>query len=353
MNRIEKFGMSKNNVDNSMGTLQVMRVLAAIGILSNHWSEGLLIPQTQLSIDFFFFVEGFLAASMICRASNKIGNWQLIRSRFVKIYPLYFIGLLAGIVVDIFNPNRFLSVHDRVIASVTNLFLQPAFLTSSKAVFPFNAPTWAIILEIYAFTLFVLFRYRLNIRVLLGLCLSAAALFVFLAVHWHNSNLGWAVQGYLGGFPRVVFGFFGGVFLFLTIQRYGKMLPSLHPIIIWSMFIAVHFISVQWLSIPLLLIGVPVIVCLGAVSSNAKLLISFGEQSGRIAYGIYLLHFPLLTAFDILTNGIYRSGDLMPNLINYFTILSIVIVVAYLATRFVDEPLRQKLETKFYKRQKL
>jgi peptidoglycan/LPS O-acetylase OafA/YrhL len=131
------------------------------------------------------------------------------------------------------------------------------------------------------------------------------------------------------------------------------MLPSLHPIIIWSMFIAVHFISVQWLSIPLLLIGVPVIVCLGAVSSNAKLLISFGEQSGRIAYGIYLLHFPLLTAFDILTNGIYRSGDLMPNLINYFTILSIVIVVAYLATRFVDEPLRQKLETKFYKRQKL
>lgn len=336
----------------SYNTLHVLRALAAIGILSNHWSEGLLIPQTQLSIDFFFFVEGFLAASMLNESSGKAGFWRLIRQRFVKTYLLYFIGLLIGIAIDIINPHSILSTQERAIASFLNLFLQPVFLKSSEAVFPFNAPTWAIILELYAFATFVLFRFRLNRRILLGLCLSAATLFVLLALHWHNSNLGWSVKGYIGGFPRVVFGFFGGILLCRVIGSFNEHLFRLHPLIVWGMFIAVHFISIQALSLPLLFSAVPIIVSLAAVSSNPKWLTSFCKQSGRLAYAIYLLHFPILTAFHIFIGGLYKPGNAVANVINYSTLLTLVILAAYFITRFIDEPLQHKFRD-FFKEKKI
>jgi peptidoglycan/LPS O-acetylase OafA/YrhL len=289
---------------------------------------------------------------MLNVSPGKTGFWRLIRERFVKIYPLYFIGLLIGIAIDIINPHSILSMPERSIASIANLFLQPVFLKSSEAVFPFNAPTWAIILELYVFAIFVLFRFRLNRRILLGLCIGAATLFVLLALHWHNSNLGWSVKGYIGGFPRVVFGFFGGILLSRVIGNFNQHLFRLHPLIVWSMFIAVHFISTRSLSLPLLFLAVPIVVSLAAVSLNPKWLISFCKQSGRLAYAIYLLHFPILTLFHIFVGGLYKPGNEVDNVINYITLLTLVILAAYFITRFIDEPLQHKLGN-FFKEKKI
>ena len=53
--------------------VQGIRILAALAIMSNHWTDyhavG-VIPQQQIAVDFFFADEGLLAGRALVRASD-------------------------------------------------------------------------------------------------------------------------------------------------------------------------------------------------------------------------------------------------------------------------------------------
>src|ERR1700754_1763995 len=87
--------------ERSLVCLQVLRALVALSIFSNHWADHFfpdLARQQQLTIDFFFAIEGFFAARLIARlqatqTEGLVPIWQPLG----KIYPLYLIGLIAGL----------------------------------------------------------------------------------------------------------------------------------------------------------------------------------------------------------------------------------------------------------------
>src|SRR3569833_3341623 len=249
-------------------TQHVIRALMAVAVIASHCSEpryAMLIPQKQLPVDLFFSVEGFLAGSLAFSFDNSFGRWTPVIRRFTAIYPLYLMGLLAGLLVMYPLALRFQdgwSVHIFGAAAVRGLFLFLSFfLAFVGVVFFFFFLCWVLALVSFV----------------------AMVLMLGLIVHWHDINLGWQAPGYWGGFPRVVFGFLSGALLFRIMQFTGPILPRLNPLLIFLVASAILFLKVHLIGLPLLLVVVPLLTWTGAISTEPKWLPGLGRQAGRRA----------------------------------------------------------------------
>ena len=333
--------------------LQGLRALVALAIMSNHWTDHRydgLIPQQQIAVDFFFAIEGFLAASTLGQFGSSPWTQHPVSQRLFRVYPLYFLGLLAGAVTVSplvwsstagWTVNR---VWQAVLAGVVGV---PSFTPAATgAVFPCNPPSWAIVLEVWVFAALWWLRARLSLRALFALCATAAVVLAAFAVMRRDVNPGWEGHDYLGGVPRVAFGFFVGVLLSRMTETYGARLPRLNPILIWIAFVAVLFVKVRFAGLPLLFIAMPVIVWLGSVAVCPAWLRGFCRQAGRHAYALYLLHFPVLAALNIGGTYLELTHAEMAGPMSYAVALATVIAVSVLATRLFDEPLRRWITAK-------
>ena len=72
--------------------LHVLRIMAAIAIVTGHWAtpyNNNLLAQGQLSIDFFFAIEGYLFARSIGDGSQRSNVFRELLRRFLLIYPIF------------------------------------------------------------------------------------------------------------------------------------------------------------------------------------------------------------------------------------------------------------------------
>jgi len=328
-------------------TLHVIRALMAVAVFASHWSVpryAMLIPQKQLPVDLFFSVEGFLAGSLAFSFDNSFGRWTPVIRRFTAIYPLYLMGLLAGLLVMYPLALRLQdgwSIHIFGAAAVRGLFMLPTFSQATEgAVYPFNSPSWAIVAETATFAVFWPLRSRLNVWVLALVTFVAMALMLGLIVHWHDINLGWQAPGYWGGFPRVVFGFLSGALLFRIMQFTGPILPRLNPLVIFLVASAILFLKVHLIGLLLLLVVVPLLTWTGAISTEPKWLSGLGRQAGRHAYAIYLLAFPTVLAFREIGAGLMIPETWLSGPASFPVLFCIVLLVAHIGT-IADERLRR------------
>ncbi|GGE17939.1 hypothetical protein GCM10011390_41410 [Aureimonas endophytica] len=316
--------------------LMGLRALAPIMIFTSHWTEGLIdnpFYQQQLSIDLFFAVEGFLAASLLEREGQEAPLRRLVGQRVAKIYPLYLLGLLLSLGFAALFAAIGLPLWPADVlrgAVVWNSVLLPSF-ADPVFVFPLNPPTWAIALEIYVFVLFCALRHRLNLPALVAITGLSAGLCLLLSVLARDPNMGFGPQSYWGGYPRCLFGFFVGVLLHRIVRRWRAVLPHLHPLLIWGAFLGILSLRVHAIGLPLLVTAVPLLVGLAALASEPAWLRRLGQWSGQRAYGLYLLSYPILVGF----HGAVASLGLTPQglgLLAYYLVVLATIVLAAHAT---------------------
>jgi peptidoglycan/LPS O-acetylase OafA/YrhL len=335
--------MSRENASGELPytALYGLRALAPIIILTNHWSEGLfthLLSQQQLSIDIFFAVEGFLVADALFRADLATTFWSMMWKRLVKIYPLYIVGLGASFCLALLLLNAGISEWTPIIvreAATHNLFLLPTFVDEAY-IFPLNPPTWAIVLELYAYAVICLLRRWIALPLLAAITLTVTLIYLGFIFYSRDLNMGYGPTTYWGGSARCAFGFFLGVTLFHINRRFGDRFPSVSPLYIWAALIAAMFIPGRLIGLPLLFIGVPILVWLAGVSSEQSYLGKFGQSARRLAYPIYLLHYPVLTAFRKASQALSISKELQASLPYYIGVLGTVFVVASFATYLLD-----------------
>jgi hypothetical protein len=321
----------------------------ALAVFASHWSVpryAMLIPQKQLPVDLFFSVEGFLAGSLAFSRHDSFGRWTPVVRRFTAIYPLYLMGLIAGLLVMYPMALRLQdgwSIPIFGAAAVRGLLMLPTFSqVTGSAVYPFNSPSWALVLETATFAVFWPLRARLNVWILALVTFVAMALMLGLVVHWHDINLGWQAPGYWGGFPRVVFGFLSGALLFRIMQLTGPILPRLNPFVIFLVATAILFLKVHLIGLPLLLLVVPLLTWTGAISAEPKWLAGLGRQAGRHAYAIYLLAFPTVIACREIGAGLMMPDTWLSGPASFPALLCIVLLAAHIGT-IADEHLRQRL----------
>jgi peptidoglycan/LPS O-acetylase OafA/YrhL len=337
--------------------LHGLRFLAAVCILTSHWSEGLrnlthqFMPQNGICVDFFFAIEGYLTAGMLLRTGPETKLWPLLARQYAKVLPLFWLGLLIGLIFAIgFSVPLVLPDRPQPTMSVIGLYgavnaaLVPVFPSPQGMVFPLDPPAWAIILEVYVFTLMCLVRRWLNLPVTLAVSAVGAVIYAVLALHLHDANLGYKTVGYWGGWPRCLFGFFGGAGLYFIHQRYGRIVPRLNPLVLWVAFLVLQFVGLHKISLPLALVGMPVLVWLAVAATDPSWLGSIGKQAGRMAYALYLLPFPVVTALRALADHYHVAYTPLTNLLNYLVVCAVILPMVYLATRFIAEPLARRVE---------
>lgn len=320
-------------------TLDAMRGVAALTVLLFH-IQGLYGPACvaisecnvrfgYLAVDMFFALSGFVLSYRYDVAfADGLRFAKFMRLRFVRLMPIYWLGLLIGTVGLLLDLRLGASLGStaKVIAFNAVLLPSPTFHTHID-LFPVDSPAWSLFLEIYvANVLFALLGSRLRAA---ALSLLVAASFIGLIVveaRFGNINVGWLWADIAGGFPRVTFSFFAGV----GVQRlHRRWRPPTVPAVAVLGVLILSFV----LRLPVRLTSGYELVCVGLLfpaliylgASARERRPRLGKMLGDASYALYVIHNPLL----LLTNRAMASLAIAPGwaLAGGFTVVALMLAV--------------------------
>jgi peptidoglycan/LPS O-acetylase OafA/YrhL len=338
--------------------LDGLRGIAAILVMILHYAanNGLAwFVGAWVCVDLFFILSGFVIAHSYGEKILKgLSFKKFVALRIIRLAPLYFLGLLLGIIGLLLaaQKNPALPVTSNAISSAITwgLLGLPYFNHVAwpfgggdiiRAVFPLNEPAWTLFFEFFINLVF--FYYAHIFRRTSSTKLVVVAFFIFTAcILWFKQiHSGWSADNFIFGFPRVFFGFFLGALIFsqgfhLKKQR---LFLSLGLAALFFILCASSNGKVAFLN-SILLAPLVIGFCASVeVNQRVRQCCAF---LGALSYPLYILHIPvyrLMVIFwgDELTSPAYR------------VILAMVcaIGIASIAGRF-DTLLRQKMMAFFF-----
>jgi peptidoglycan/LPS O-acetylase OafA/YrhL len=199
----------------------------------------MLFSLGWLSVDFFFMLSGFVICHTYqSRFERGLGIGEFIVRRLMRLYPMIAIGFVLGFaVLALEYALGQLSDWPAIAwASSLNTLFVPSFnhinfpsfsetitsTTASGKLFVSDPPAWSLFFELLANIAFAfIFRFRVWQAAAL-VAVSFVAMLGFSAWHFHAVYGGWGFDldagssglTFIGGFPRVIFGFWSGVLLY-------------------------------------------------------------------------------------------------------------------------------------------
>lgn len=332
--------------------LEGIRGLLALAVAYQHtfgimigWQSGRsFIANAPFAVDVFFSLSAFvLIRSYEDRFS--LANWKdacgFIATRFLRLYPLYFVSLTAtlavfyGMVGEV--PSYFSNNVRRDILS--NYSMTQSLVTSRS--FSINLPAWSVSLEFFLGSFVVL---------LAVFCrpLFYAVFAVFLWITWHS---GFRVAGnndqvfhvISAGMMRVMLSM-GLMVSVMDIARRIRLTESVTEILaaagIFTILVSTICLPPPFHPDSVYLVSV-LLACVAIELMNQSKFFDgiFGNRFffllGRLSYGIYLLHFPVSMFFVYLfhIDLSYDAG----NWIVHFSILT-TFLLACLTYEAIEKP---------------
>lgn len=339
-----------------LAVLDGVRGVAALIVMGLHIAGAMgsgLLGHGYLMVDLFFLMSGFvLSAGYGARlAEGAAGTW-FAGKRLVRLYPLALAGLLLGAAVAAglaFGGQRGLEDQPLLLLVLAALFLP---WLGGGLVVPFNGPAWSLQLELWINVGYGYAARWLTDRRLATLTGVAAVVLIGVTLATGQFDGGFANNdpgrsagpwSYFVGWARVLFAFPLGILL----HRWWAA----------GWFQSVSAASAGWLlPAALLLVALPVpglspLYDLGAVLILFPLLVVLAANTrvsaraaginallGRLSYGLYVLHGPILVAFKYLE----PAGLPLPARLAWYGLAAaLAIVAAALAERWIDRPARR------------
>jgi peptidoglycan/LPS O-acetylase OafA/YrhL len=360
-------------VTNRFEVLDGVRGVAALCVMVHHFSRMSGYPFIKngwIAVDLFFVLSGFvlnhaygskLAASMTYR--------DYVARRVIRLFPMMILGAALGLPVMVAYAGDGLSGYSfgQIIAAAIYNSVGLPFISSASSIdsivdksvavgeiFPLNPPEWSLFFEVIA-SLLLPFLLRLRTASLLQIafaafcgCVVIGAIDQLVGEHYAVSfNLGWGSANFIGGFPRVLFGFAVGTTLYrvVRLEKLEKVSGALAAIlaIVSKHSLLVYGLAALLLAQPFgirglypglfLLLGAPLIVLVGAnCDASGRIEGSFCRLLGWLSYPLYCLHLPILRA-----TSLYLKND--PKLL--FAVATVVtLLLSAVAAAIYDAPLR-------------
>jgi peptidoglycan/LPS O-acetylase OafA/YrhL len=279
-------------------TLHGIRGVAALCIVALHSPRlfGAMPGFLGLAVDLFFVLSGFvLAHAYEDRFRQGMNPLTFLRQRWVRLYPLYAMGLLLGIVHQAMcilydSPTVAWTWSDLLIALPFAVFMLPAPLPSA---FPFNGPMWSIFFELLANLVWAVFwRPLQSVRVLVATVVVCGGLYSWALMYWETPALGLTWVTFPGGLARVGYSFAVGLLIYRLRDKVRT--PRIPPLVLMGVLPAMAFFRPgligQLLSV---LFVFPLVVLLGARSGPRSGTQRVYESLGKASYCVYVLHRPL------------------------------------------------------------
>jgi len=295
-------------------TLDGLRGVAAIAVVSLHlWKQlgGVLLPHSYLAVDFFFVLSGFvLAHAYERRLLSDMPPAEFLRMRLIRLYPLYCIGALLGIVA-LAALGGFSWWKPRAAVSVVFTLAGLPDPRFKGSLYPFDPPAWSLFYEMIANAAFAVLIFRLTTK---RLALIAMACLVIAAAFHGSLNTGYRWNQIGGGLARVGFGFFAGV---LTYRLWQDTVwrPRIPSWCLGALLVSI-FAAGQWPPQAngfdfLAVLLFPGIVYLGASQEPSRYLRPACLWLGGISYALYVIHVPLLWTCEAFGLPQTASGGLL------------------------------------------
>jgi peptidoglycan/LPS O-acetylase OafA/YrhL len=340
-------------------TLDGMRGVAALAVLCFHAGGG-LEQHAYSAVDFFFMLSGFvLVHAYGAKLKDAKDGARFMVLRLVRLYPLYFVGGLLGLLVAWFLPAEpFRGWNDAVwMSAILHGIAMLPMPGVEPGIFPLNQPAWSLFMEMAVNIVFALGLWRPRYA-LIAAALSFPAL--LWGLHLYSAGGGYNSQNWVWGFARVGFSFFAGVLLYHVWRRY----LSGHVLAISPVFLIVALVlAYQWdpdfvasplrallgypnmlLTLFIMMLVHPVILMASALDSRRHMLSPLMAWFGDISYGLYIIHYPIMTVTLNLMEPALRDNPFGPK--PWAAILvagPLSLAVAHVLTYHADMPLRRWL----------
>jgi peptidoglycan/LPS O-acetylase OafA/YrhL len=344
-------------------TLTSLRYIAAIWVVLFHWTayfpdtalaQAPLFREGYLGVDFFFILSGFILCHVYLQrqAEGRLDYWNFVSRRIARIYPMHLITLVGmigfGVIAHRLNltfagpwsPDEFYTLGSGEVPreAMAQLLLIHAWGASDGL--HFNAPSWSISAELFAYLMFPLFTYGLNrVAKRPGVALAGVLLFILVYAFALGKGAGREVfeMSWNIGVLRIIPDFLYGIALY----RFGS---------VWSVGahgsrIGLVVMTAALLALVVLALGLIILLCADAERAGFLKPIrgDFAVLLGEVSYSVYILHFP----FGIAFYGLLLKANLTGSLAWAVALLIIgsiaVTVLSWLSHKFIEIPARNWL----------
>jgi peptidoglycan/LPS O-acetylase OafA/YrhL len=298
----------------SFVTLDALRGIAAIPVMYSHTARAygtlLVFPHAHMAVDFFLLLSGFVMTYVYQQRLDA--GWRtrdFLQVRVLRLYPLYFLGLLLGAAFLVLQ-NRYGKVH-RPLDLLLELFVlglfflptppMPLLPRAPLAMYPYNSPAWSLFFEIVANLFHALFMRRRSLRILIGFCVVMAITQFFEAMRWNGFDIGFSRQDYLLGMGRMLLSYPLGVVLYRLWEKgRGRMYapPWLIGLVLAALLAVPNFRQnglFEWVTVVAIF---PLLLWFGANSQPTPKLVRPARWLGALSYPLYILHAPLFAFFE-------------------------------------------------------
>ncbi|MGU3287107.1 acyltransferase family protein [Methylobacterium mesophilicum] len=329
---------------NRFPMLDGIRGLAAIAVVLYHSFGGNYFINGALAVDLFFIMSGFVISHSYDGRLRERGQRKIfLKKRFVRLYPLLFIGSAGGLS---FGLAQFFGSHpdtnsliEILFSGFLSLLAIPYLFTGSINifVFSFNPPLWSLFFEIFANVAYVFMSNCKRRSVLFFLIAGSLIL-----VSFQDSLGGDTKQNFLLGFPRVTAGFFIGVCINIYLNQLRRTVSQVRSILVAALVVMIFIFPIKlegayYIPAMCFLSG---IVCIGTNTRPSKF-DGCWEFLGIISYPIYILQNLTLWVFMYLGKKFGISSELFIELMSFHLVA--LIVLSFLTVKFYESPMRNFL----------
>jgi len=355
--------------------LDGLRGVAAIMVIWHHLFEAFATsPYDQkfnhgyLAVDFFFILSGFVIGYAYDDRWGKMKTKDFFRRRLIRLQPMVILGALLGVITFVIQGSEMwdgtkVPLTMIMLALLLHMFLIPALpgggaeVRGNGEMFPLNGPSWSLFFEYIGNIFYALFLRRLSTRALTvlvalaGTGLAAYAIGSFSG--YGHLGVGWTLgdNNLPGGFLRLLFSFSTGLLMsriFKPIRIRGAFWISSLTIIVLLSLPYIGNSETQWMNglydALCTIVIFPILVWLGASGlTRDRTTTRACKFLGDISYPLYMVHYPFMYLYYawVWKNELTFTQTWPVALALLFG----NILVAWLALKLYDEPLRKFLST--------
>lgn len=359
--------------------LDGLRGVAAIMVVFYHIFESWATSvETQwcnhgyLAVDFFFVLSGFVVGYAYDGRWGKMTTWDFFKRRLIRLHPLVILGTVLGVVGFVVTGRHMWNGQQvdwlwTILAMLATFFLIPAApgskldVRGNNELFPLNGPYWSLFCEYIGNILYALLLRRLSTKVLAWVVACTGVAVAAYAIsngsgHGHL-GVGWTMTDWYlpAGLLTMSFCFSVGLLMsrvFAPLKISGAF--WICSVAIVAMVLMPHLGSCDqpWINgiyetICVLFI-MPLLVWLGASGETTdKRSTRICNFCGDISYPLYTVHYPLMYVLYtyVWTNELTLAQAWPHALI----VVGSSIILAWLALRLYDQPIRKYLSSRFLK----
>lgn len=353
--------------------LDGLRGVAALVVVWFHIFEAYATSQLDqivnhgyLAVDFFFALSGFVIGYAYQDRWNKISFKDFFKRRVFRLQPMVIFGSILG--ASLFFVQEYeawktatIAISSLLVAMLMNMFLIPDTPTTEirgiGEMYPLNGPSWSLFFEYLAYILYGVLLRRFSTKQLgfwVGVMAVAISYFALFG-GYGGIGAGWTLTPFefLGGSLRVLFSFSAGLFVFRIFKpknvKYTFFISSFILILV-TIMPRIGDANTMYLNglyeLFCIFVVFPSLIYFSASETlENKITQKICKFLGDISYPLYLVHYPFIYWYYgwVKTNHLPFSESLPQALALFFG----SILLAYLALKLFDEPVRKWLNSKF------